>query len=235
MTEPDRPHPADIARLDRTSYSHSAILRLLLQEAAAHAADRAIALAEDPFGEEPGDLVARAVLLADRVRDVLEAAVVVEREAGTSWRVIGAALPNARTGATGVSAQAAEGTYGESVREWSEFRADALATGTSDAPLLNPGATLTLLRAWADLRCVDLSEPGPIHPSHEIANLLALTTSAVGAGWTGERLALVYDRRAAAWDRLADLLDPDHRAGAVESAAADRARAADLRAHVISP
>lgn len=232
MTDTSRPEPVDTARIDRTSYAHSAVRRLILQEAAVHAADGAMLIVEDVAGDEPGDLVARAVRLADLAQTVLIAAVVAERELGTSWRVIGAQLPNNRTGEIGVSAQAAEGTYGDDVRMWHEVRNDALAPRHSGEPVLHPGAILASLREWATAHNVDLMDTVPAHPSYEVANVIALTAEAVGAGWTGERLAAVYDRRADAYRRLAEHID-DASAGAAaaEEAQASRARAAELRAN----
>lgn len=87
---------------------------------------------------------------------------------------------------------------------------------------MSPGAIRDRLRAWADEHRYDEVD----HPAREVANLTALTTSAVEAGWTGVRPDSVYDRRAAAWDRVAVLGDTP---AAAEEAAATRASASELR------
>ncbi|GCE01585.1 hypothetical protein [Embleya hyalina] len=227
MTNTTGAEPADRALLDRARYGRIALRRLLLQQAAVHASSAAHVFLVDA-DEEPGDLVARAVWLTELAQEVLTAAVLAEREAGTSWRRIGDELPNARTGRIGVTAQSVEGAYGDQARTWAAIRDNALAALDPDRPGRSPADILATIGEWTADHRIDLRAPTEAHPSHEIAALIGLTASAVEAGWTGERLAAVYDRRADAWDRAAALGDNP---GAAEEAAANRARAAELRAN----
>ncbi|WP_336215985.1 hypothetical protein [Nonomuraea sp. LPB2021202275-12-8] len=90
------------------TFSRTALARLAVTTEAADASDRYRALAADgdhsPYGQ-PGELVDYAWRLAEQARAILQAAVVTERLAGTSWETIGENLGE-------ISKQAAHERYG---------------------------------------------------------------------------------------------------------------------------
>ncbi len=94
-------------------YSHKAQARLALSAAAQRASDYARGLVpSDDRGSGAGEIVERAVQLVDDTREVLERAVVYERERGASWQTIGAAL--------GVSRQTAHERFADVERRWQD-------------------------------------------------------------------------------------------------------------------
>src|SRR6266704_6038762 len=102
-------------------YSRKSQARIALSVAAREVSDEARGLVPaDDRGSGVGEIVERAVQLVDRTRDVLERAVVYEREEGASWQDIGAAL--------GISRQTAQERFAEVEQRWR----DALRRPSAD-------------------------------------------------------------------------------------------------------
>jgi|SRR5215207_6318849 len=94
-------------------YSRKSQARIALSVAAREVSDEARGLVSaDDRSSGVGEIVERAVQLVDRTRDVLERAVVYEREQGASWQDIGAAL--------GVSRQTAHERFAEVEQRWKD-------------------------------------------------------------------------------------------------------------------
>ncbi len=103
-------------------YSRKSQARIALSVAAREVSDEARGLVPaDDRGSGVGEIVERAVQLVDRTRDVLERAVVYEREEGASWQDIGAAL--------GISRQTAQERFAEVEQRWR----DALRRPSAEA------------------------------------------------------------------------------------------------------
>jgi len=97
---------------DSEPFNHRARARLALCQAARQLAEQAGALVPTTGDghRQPGAWVQEAAQLAEGAREVLERAVIVERERGASWEDIGAALKTSR--------QAAHERFSEAEREW---------------------------------------------------------------------------------------------------------------------
>jgi hypothetical protein len=113
-----------------TQYGREAQARVALSVAAREVSDYARGLVPaDDRGSGAGEVLERAAQLVDEARNVLERAVVYEREQGASWQTIGAAL--------GISRQTAHERFAEIERRWQ----DALRRPYAEA---GPGGRLTL-------------------------------------------------------------------------------------------
>ncbi len=94
-------------------YSRKSQARIALSVAAREVSDEARGLVPaDDRGSGVGEIVERVVQLVDHTRDVLERAVVFEREQGASWQDIGAAL--------GISRQTAHERFAEVEERWKD-------------------------------------------------------------------------------------------------------------------
>lgn len=86
---------------DAPAYSRRSLARLTFSLGAAQLADRTtslVATTSDSWGR-PGELVHDALALVAAAEELLQRAVVVERERGASWTVLGEALDMTRQGA----------------------------------------------------------------------------------------------------------------------------------------
>lgn len=96
------------------THSRRALARLAFSAGAAQLADRARAQVPtyDDGGLRPGELLDEARSLVVAAQELLERALVFERERGTSWAELGEVLA--------VSKQAAQQQHGEAVEDWTE-------------------------------------------------------------------------------------------------------------------
>ncbi|MEA2372009.1 MAG: hypothetical protein QOH12_2403 [Solirubrobacteraceae bacterium] len=210
---PDFP-PIDLARL-----AHAQAARELSDTARGEVSTRA-----DEEAEE-GDFIARALRLVHEADRVLELAVVLERERGSSWEAVGRALGQ-------ITRQSAHGRYAAAHHEFLDalmfpVRREAdRAYGRSVLPdgLEDPRHTASRLDVWA-IRHREPQEPGAeqiapvsaglsrngLHNSE--TNLLGRMGAIVGggdlpAGVDGETAARMLAERRAARYRLVLEADP---------------------------
>jgi hypothetical protein len=155
-------------------YSRCARARLALCQAARRLADEAGALVPT-FADghrQPGAWVQEAAQLVDWARDTLERAVVAERERGTSWEDIGAALQTTR--------QAAHERFVETEREWTAAlrqpydQVDEVIVCRLPEGAHHPDRYAALLDAWV-LRHLD--SPESRHDEHPVSGHLPLPAS----------------------------------------------------------
>jgi hypothetical protein len=102
------------------THSRRALARLAFSSAAAQLADRARARVptNDDSGLRPGELLDEARSLLVAAQELLEKAVIFERERGTSWAEVGEVLD--------ISKQAAQQRHGQAVEDWTEGTNQAL-------------------------------------------------------------------------------------------------------------
>jgi hypothetical protein len=103
------------------AHSRRALARLAFSAAAAQLADRARARVptNDDAGLRPGELLDQARSLLVAAEELVEKAVILERERGTSWAELGEVLD--------ISKQAAQQRHGQAVEDWTEGVNQALA------------------------------------------------------------------------------------------------------------
>jgi hypothetical protein len=96
------------------AHSRRALARLAFSAAAAQLADRARARVptNDDNGLRPGELLDQARSLLVAAEELLEKAVILERERGTSWAELGEVLD--------ISKQAAQQRHSQAVDDWTE-------------------------------------------------------------------------------------------------------------------
>jgi hypothetical protein len=222
-------------------YSHVAQARLALSVAAKEVSDEARGLvAADDRGSGAGEIVERAVQLADDARAVLDRAVVYERVRGASWQTIGAAI--------GISRQTAHERFAEVERRWKDALggSDAAAgRGGRRAPRLPPGAEDP--EGWGrrlDRWVIRHREPGDLdtgeHPVSGQQGPQSLLQAAVELRHDGQELTsrgaslaerfAFYERKAVLLEQIA-AADPDDPA-AGEAAAAARRQLQEARGRV---
>ncbi|MER7967270.1 hypothetical protein [Streptomyces ardesiacus] len=156
----------------------------------------------------PGDLLRRALGLQDRANRIVEAAVVAERERGTTWDRIGEAA--------GVTRQSAHERWQDSARSWA-------AIGRCTIPLNNPRSSLeyaSMIDGFYAARHPD--EPRAVSQGLD-ANRFpgsredeqSLRTPAVAEN--RDQTAAIRDQRARVYEQLAacePTLSEEHRADA---------------------
>jgi hypothetical protein len=103
------------------THSRRALARLAFSAAAAQLADRARARVptNDDGGLRPGELLDEARSLFVAAQELLEKAIIFERERGTSWAELGEVLD--------ISKQAAQQRHGQAVEDWTDGVNQALA------------------------------------------------------------------------------------------------------------
>jgi len=213
-------------------YGREAQARVALSAAAMQVSDYARGLVPaDDRGSGAGEIVERAVQLLDDARNVLERAVVYEREQGASWQTIGAAL--------GISRQTAHERFAEVERRWQ----DALRRPYAEA---GPGGRLALrlpdgaedperwgqqLDSWVirhrERADVDTGEH-PVSGRQHAQSLLQASGDLVKEGREltirgasrAERFAF-YERKAALLEQIA-AVDPDDPVAGLAAVAARR-------------
>jgi|GEM_PF-1449201 len=99
---------------EQPNYSRRALSRLAFSVAAAQLSDRARARVRtlDDSWARPGEFLDEARALVTAAEELVERAIVYERECGASWTVLGEVL--------GVSKQAAQQKYGTASEDWAE-------------------------------------------------------------------------------------------------------------------
>lgn len=150
-------------------YSRRARARLALCQAARKLSDQARALVPTAADghHRPGQWVGEAAGLVDRAREVLELAVVAERQRGTSWESIAAVL--------GISADMAEGRFGVQERRWKAalrhpyVKPSGVAGFQLPEGAHHPDRYAQALDAWV-LRHRERQDPG--HDEHPVSGHL---------------------------------------------------------------
>src|SRR4051812_17289840 len=96
------------------AYSRRALARLAFSSAAAQLADRARSRVptNDDNWARPGELLDEARSLLVAAEELVEKAIIFERERGTSWADLGEVLA--------ISKQAAQQRHGQAVEDWTD-------------------------------------------------------------------------------------------------------------------
>jgi len=168
-----RVKPGGMDETEGDPYSRCARARLALCQAARRLADEAGALVPTAADGHrgPGGWVAEGARLVDWAREVLERAVVAERERGTSWEDIGAALKTTR--------QAAHERFVEAEREWTAAlrepydRVDEVVVCRLPEGAHHPDRYAALLDAWV---LHHLDRHGSRHDEYPVSGHLRLTS-----------------------------------------------------------
>lgn len=232
-------------------YTSRSMAHLQLGQALRSVSEFACAMV--PIGARPspiydGVLLADALALREMAEHVVVAALLTEREDGTSWAEIGRACgvdeatardrwaDDERTWRADL-----EGATGQQPRDGATGAVSAAVPGHAgpDTDAVDPDVAASALDAWVH-RHLDPSAPDPgtapvtygmdrMDPFRELLHLAALRRNLTDSGPAGaSELAAVYDRTAVVCDALA--VDPEH--GSPEhnaEALAYRGRAATLR------
>ncbi|MGW3200133.1 hypothetical protein ACWDBD_37315 [Streptomyces sp. NPDC001118] len=216
------PHDPD----DRLSYSRAALARIVLSDALTDLADSASGgVPTRDAWVNRGEIVAHAVELMDRAREVLSRAVIYERARGASWEQIGYALDD-------ISRQSAHERYKNDVAAWEHA---LLEPQELPEAAYQPTAAGRRLDAWMRARYPDRYGPDD-HPVtgdlptqsavEEMVQVLDAIRHLQETDAAPADRAAVYERKARLLDRIAV---EDGKPEAAEQAIDVRARAARLR------
>ncbi|MCX4707159.1 hypothetical protein [Streptomyces sp. NBC_01373] len=235
MTTDARPDPDD----DRFGYSRQALARLVLSHRLQELSERAmtwIPTTHDMWAH-PGEAVSDLVDLVELAQDALSAAVVYERQKGTSWAAMGEALGE-------ISRQSAHERYSQAVEDWQLALVEPFEPAAEGARVRSrrlheaayePTATGRRLDAWArehvervrdDAHPVTGHLPG-LSTAEEMVQVLDAVHHAQQSQAGPAERARLQERKAALLERIAA---EDDRPEVAEQAAEARARAAQLRA-----
>jgi hypothetical protein len=164
--------PRTLIGLD-SGYSRRGLARLALSAAAAELSDRARLAVHGNADRHvaAGELVENALALVAQADEVLNRAIVLERERGTSWSVLGDALR--------VSKQAAQQKHGPSFEQWRDALDEPLRRGRGnifdcqlpDGPD-DPDAHVARLDTWIARHCEPEVPPRSVSAGLERASLV---------------------------------------------------------------
>ncbi|WP_051877146.1 hypothetical protein [Streptomyces natalensis] len=224
---------------DHLNYSRQALARLVLSDASHALAEQATANigTRHDTGAHRGEFIEQAMHLVEQAQEVLQAAVLYEREKGLSWDAIGEALG-------GITRQSAHAKYAEAEAQWRRGVVNPITRPTTPKGLASLNAPEAAYQPTATARRLDKwlrehGRPAEQQDEHPVSgHLPTLTTSAAISQLLdairhatqhrtqGEDLARLFDRKAELMDRIAT---EEGREDAREMAAGARARAAEIR------